>query len=192
MKLHVGMFNQWQYKNSDKPVKLIVLRKTGDLMERCSASVFQIWGRRESHFVQNLKVGPWKSFGSEGQSKFSRPSPKSPKINRQIRWSQYHLYLYVGWVCAWARLACGAEGCLGVGGQTLNVPGVTSVMPLGLRLGAVEDSEAGHVVDNLPGREAVEVGPGVLAAVAINPLQTGVNIWSWGLQNIFFMWISSA
>ena len=29
-----GMFNQWQYKNSDKPVKLIVLRKTGDLMER--------------------------------------------------------------------------------------------------------------------------------------------------------------
>ena len=74
-----------------------------------------------------------------------------------------------------------------MGGQTLNVPGVTSVMPLGLRLGAVEDSEAGHVVDNLPGREAVEVGPGVLAAVAINPLQTGVNIWSWGLQNIFFM-----
>ena len=74
-----------------------------------------------------------------------------------------------------------------MGGQTLNVPGVTSVMPLGLRLGAVEDSEAGHVVDNLPSREAVEVGPGVLAAVAINPLQTGVNIWSWGLQNIFFM-----
>ena len=74
-----------------------------------------------------------------------------------------------------------------MGGQTLNVPGVTSVMPLGLRLGAVEDSEAGHVVDNLPGREAVEVGPGVLAAVAINPLQTGVNIGSWGLQNTFFM-----
>ena len=74
-----------------------------------------------------------------------------------------------------------------MGGQTLNVPGVTSVMPLGLRLGAVEDSEAGHVVDNLPSWEAVEVGPGVLAAVAINPLQTGVNIGSWGLQNIVFM-----
>ena len=74
-----------------------------------------------------------------------------------------------------------------MGGQTLNVPGVTSVMPLGLRLGAVEDSEAGHVVDNLPSREAVEVGSGVLAAVAINPLQTGVNIGSWGLQKIFFM-----
>ena len=74
-----------------------------------------------------------------------------------------------------------------MGGQTLNVPGVTSVMPLGLRLGAVEDSEAGHVVDNLPSREAVEVGSGVLAAVAINPLQTRVNIGSWGLQNIVFM-----
>ena len=53
--------------------------------------------------------------------------------------------------------------------QTLNIPGVTSVMPLGLRLGAVEDSEAGHVVDNLPSREAVEVGPGVLATVTIYP-----------------------
>ena len=53
--------------------------------------------------------------------------------------------------------------------QTLNIPGVTSVVPLGLRLGAVEDSEAGHVVDNLPSWEAVEVGPGVLATVAVNP-----------------------
>ena len=71
--------------------------------------------------------------------------------------------------------------------QTLNIPGVTSVVPLGLRLGAVEDSEAGHVVDNLPSREAVEVSPGVLATVAINPFETGANIRSWGLQNIFPM-----
>ena len=62
--------------------------------------------------------------------------------------------------------------------QTLNVLGVTSVMTLGLRLWAVEDGEAGHIVDNLPGRKAVEVGPCVLAAVAVNPLQTGVNIRS--------------
>ena len=65
-----------------------------------------------------------------------------------------------------------------MGRQTLNVLGVTPVMPLGLGLGAVEDGEAGHVVDNLPGRETVEVGPGVLAAVAVNPLQTWLNIRS--------------
>ena len=53
--------------------------------------------------------------------------------------------------------------------QTLNILGVTSVVSLGLRLGAVEDGEAGHIVDNLPSREAVEVGPGVLATVAVNP-----------------------
>ena len=69
-----------------------------------------------------------------------------------------------------------------MGRQTLYVLGVASVMPLGLRLRAVEDGEAGHIVDNLPGREAVEVGPSVLAAVAVNPLQTGVNIRSQGLE----------
>ena len=51
-------------------------------------------------------------------------------------------------------------------------------MPLGLGLRAVEDGQAGHVVNNLPGREAVEVGPGVLAAVTVHPLQTRVDIWS--------------
>ena len=65
-----------------------------------------------------------------------------------------------------------------MGRQTLYVLRVTSIMSLGLRLGAVEDGEAGHVVDNLASREAVEVGPSVLAAVAVNPLQTGVNIRS--------------
>ena len=60
-------------------------------------------------------------------------------------------------------------------------------MPLGLRLGAVEDGEAGHIVDNLPGREAVEVGPSVLAAVAVNPLQIGVNIRSLGLETYYLL-----
>ena len=62
--------------------------------------------------------------------------------------------------------------------QTLNILGVTSVVSLGLRLGAVEDGEAGHIVDNLPSREAVEVGPGVLSAVTVHPFQTGADIWS--------------
>ena len=84
----------------------------------------------------------------------------------------------MGRVWPWACLARGAEGRLGVSRQTLYVLGVTSVMPLGLGLGAVEDSEAGHIVDNLPGREAVEVSPRVFAAVAVNPLQTGLNIRS--------------
>ena len=52
--------------------------------------------------------------------------------------------------------------------QTLDILCVASVMPLGLRLWAVEDGEAGHIVNNLHSREAVEVGPGVLAAVAVN------------------------
>ena len=87
-------------------------------------------------------------------------------------------HLYMGWVWPWARLTRGAQGSLGVGRQTLYILGVASVMPLGLGLRAVEDGEAGHIVDNFPGREAVEVGPGVLSAVAVNPLQTGVNIRS--------------
>ena len=41
-------------------------------------------------------------------------------------------------------------------------------MPLSLGLGAIEDGEAGHVVGNIPGREVVEVDPGVPAAVIVN------------------------
>ena len=68
-----------------------------------------------------------------------------------------------------------------MGGETLYVLGVTSVVALGLGLGAVEDAEAGHVVHDLPGGQAVEVGPGVLTPVAEHPLQPGAQVRGRGL-----------
>ena len=67
-------------------------------------------------------------------------------------------------------------------GQTLDIVRVAAVVALGLTLRVVEDGQTGHVVADLPGGQAVQVGPAVLPAVAVAPLQAGTDTRSLGLN----------
>ena len=60
-------------------------------------------------------------------------------------------------------------------GQTLDIVRVAAVVALGLTLRVVEDGQTGHVVADLSGGQTVQVGPAVLPAVAVAPLQAGTE-----------------
>ena len=68
-------------------------------------------------------------------------------------------------------LAGGDEKLVGVKTHTPDVLGVAQVVPLALVLHVVENHHGGHEVGHLPRGEEVEVGPGVPASVAVDPLQ---------------------
>ena len=68
-------------------------------------------------------------------------------------------------------------------GQTLDILSVAAVMSLGLTLRAVEDRQTGHVVADLPSGQTVQVGPAVLPAVAVAPLQAGRHTGGLGLTH---------
>ena len=120
--------------------------------------------------------------------------------------------LDVGGVLVLARpLARGTQRQLRVHRQTLDIVRVAAVVALRLNifssmkiyflfskrkyiqriyhlaLRAVEDGEAGHVVDDLPGGQGEEVAAGVLAAVAVHPLQPRGAVGSLGLDIYLFI-----
>ena len=79
-------------------------------------------------------------------------------------------------------LTRGTERELGVSGQTLDIVRVAAVVALGLTLRVVEDRQTGHVVADLSSGQTVEVGPAVLPAVPVAPLQAGGHTRGLGLN----------
>ena len=61
---------------------------------------------------------------------------------------------------------------------------MAEVVPLALLLDVVEDHHGGHEVGHLAGGQEVEVGPRVLAPVAVHPVQLQLHLGSRSYLNI--------
>ena len=62
----------------------------------------------------------------------------------------------------------------------LDIFSVTKIVSLRVFLGVEQDHDGSHEVDHLTGRKQVQVGPGILASIAVDPLQLRLLVWGRG------------